>query len=162
VLHRFYRKVSDGGGPAAGLVFDSKGNLYGTTKGGGTNGWGTVFGLDPPKQGGSWTETILYDFGNAGYQPLGGIALNAKGDFYVTTSGGNTFGGGTLFQLRRSGGRWDCTVLHDFTGDPDGAYPIGGLVFNNAGDLFGTTQLGGTGQNCGTGNCGALFEFEPQ
>jgi len=163
VLHRFYQKISDGRGPAAGVVFDSKRNLYGTTEGGGTNGWGTVFRLEPHKRGDFWSESILHNFGNDGYQPQGGLLIDAKGNIYGTASGGGTSRGGTFFRLERStgGGGWPYKILHNFTGDPDAGYPVGGLVFGRNGDIFGVSQLGGTGQNCGTGNCGTVFAIQP-
>ncbi len=162
VLHRFYRKTSDGAGPAAGVVSDPKGNLYGTTEDGGANGWGTAFRLEFPKQGGSWKETVMCSFGDDGYQPLDGVLLDGSGNMYVTTSGGNNSGGGTVFRLKKSlkGSGWTSTVLHNFTGPTDGAFPVGTL-FDKSGQLFGVTQIGGTGENCRTGNCGTVFEISP-
>jgi hypothetical protein len=162
VLHRF-TSSPDGGGPAAGVVFDAHGNLDGTTIGGGTNGWGTVFRLEPPKQRESWGESILHSFGDDGYQPRSSLLIDANGSIYGTASGGGTSRGGTFFRLDRSPGGegWQCTILYNFTGDPDAAYPVGSLVFGKDGDIFGVTQLGGTGQNCGNGNCGTVFAIQP-
>jgi hypothetical protein len=164
VLHRFYRETGDGAGPTAGLTFDAQGCLYGTTKfgGGGNDADGTVFRLSPGSDG-SWTERVLHTFGTDGYQPQSGLLIDAKGNIYGTASGGGTSRGGTFFRLDRptGGGGWHRTILYNFTGDPDAAYPIGGLVFGKNNDIFGVTQLGGTGQNCGTGNCGTVFAIQP-
>ncbi len=163
VLHRFYRETGDGAGPTAGMIFDTQGSLYGTTKfgGSGNDADGTAFSLTLGSDG-SWTERVLHTFGTDGYQPQSGLLLDAKGNIYGTASGGGTSRGGTLFRLERStGDGWRCTILYNFAGDPDAAYPIGSSVFGKNGDIFGVTQLGGTGQNCGTGNCGTVFEIKP-
>jgi uncharacterized repeat protein (TIGR03803 family) len=163
VLHRFYRKSSDGASPAAGVIFDANGSLYGTTKFGGDNsGEGTVFGLSPNASG-SWTERVLHSLGNDGYEPQSELLLDSKGNIYGTASGGGTSRGGTFFRLERSTDEegWLYTILYNFTGDPDAAYPVGSLVFGEGSHIFGVTQLGGTGQNCGTGNCGTVFEVQP-
>ncbi|MGA8491566.1 MAG: choice-of-anchor tandem repeat GloVer-containing protein [Terriglobales bacterium] len=163
VLHRFYQKAGDGAEPTTGVIFDAEGALYGTTKSGGDDsGEGTVFRLTSGSDG-SWTERVLHSFGTDGYQPQSGLLIDAKGDMYGTASGGGTSRGGTFFRLDRSTGGegWQCIILYNFTGDPDAAYPIGSLVFGNNGDIFGVSQLGGSGQNCGNGNCGTVFAIEP-
>ncbi len=163
ILHRF-KAAPDGSSPAAGVIFDGEGELYGTTEGGGGgNSSGTVFKLIPNANG-SWTEHILYSFqdGNDGGQPRGSVVLNTEGDIYGTASIIGSRRGGTMFRLRPgTGGSWDFAVLYDFAGDPDAGYPVGDLVFGKGGDIFGVTQLGGNGQNCGTGNCGTVFAIQP-
>ena len=89
--------VKDGYAPCGSLAIDSKGNLYGTTLNGGTNGTGTVYELSPPAEGGTtWTETILYNFGaagsNDGYNPVAGVTLASS---TATTLYGTTVCGGT-------------------------------------------------------------------
>ena len=154
---------TDGAGPAAGLIMDSKGNLYGTTSGGGTNttaddnyGGGTVFELEPPAQtGDSWTENVLWNFGSGkdGYNPVAGLILDSKGNLYGTTFSGGTTGGGIAFKLEppaEAGGGWTEKVLYNFcahTGCPDGENPAAGLVEDSSGNLYGTTANGGTGSN---------------
>jgi len=153
VLYSFsYLSQTDGYYPMAGLVFDSKGNLYGTTSDGGTGqdleGGGTVFELTPTG-GGGYTEKVLYSFGGGstnGYRVLGGVVLDAAGNIYGTaTAGGNGFDlDGTVFELSPVGGGWAETVLHSFGAyETDGINPRAGLVFDAAGDLYGTTWGGG-------------------
>jgi uncharacterized repeat protein (TIGR03803 family) len=151
-LHSFSKNGTDGLYPLAGLIFDAAGNLYGTTYQGGSYGTGTVFELTPTA-GGIWTETILNNFesgGTDGYESLAALTL-AAGNIYGTTFSGGTgcasYGGcGTVFELTpTAGGSWAETVLHYFAGGPsDGAGPYTGLVFDAAGNLYGTTFTGGT------------------
>jgi len=147
IIHSFVG--SDGAQPLAALVFDSKGNLYGTTViGGNDNGCicGTVFQLTPSANG-TWTEKVLYNFGSAspldGVAPDGSLIFDAKGNLYGTTQA--ALGGqGTVFELSPgSGGTWTEKVLYTFTGGADGGSPVGGLVFDSLGNLYGTTNLGG-------------------
>ena len=148
MLHRFTGR--DGAVPHGALIFDAPGNLYGTTHNGGTNGYGTVFQLDP-----SGALTVLHSFtgGSDGAYPEAGLIADMAGNLYGTTYGGGA-GGGTVFQLQASG---TLTVLHTFTGG-DGAYPVAGLLADAAGNLYGTTAGGGSGANCAHG-CGTVFEL---
>jgi uncharacterized repeat protein (TIGR03803 family) len=158
--------------PYAGVVFDSAGNLYGTTVFGGSgagctaaNGCGTVFKLTPEANG-TWNETVLYSFndnGADGYNPYGGVVFDSAGNLYGTTyyGGKNTADGGysgTVFKLSpHANGTWSEKLLHSFGGDSnvgDGYQPYAGLTFEN-GDLYGTTVLGGKY------NGGTVFELVP-
>lgn len=139
---------SDGGDPAAALVFDTAGNAYGTTVTGGTFGYGTVFELSP--NGTGWTETVLYSFAGSpdGKNPYGGVTIDSAGNLYGTTvAGGNSFcsgdGCGVVFKLANSGGNWSESVLYNFQGGKDGAGPGSALIFDTAGNLYGTTPDGG-------------------
>jgi uncharacterized repeat protein (TIGR03803 family) len=173
VLHRFGRYNqchcgTDGLSPGAGLVRDAAGNLYGTTTRGGTFGWGTVFELSP-KAGGGWNEAVLHSFndvGTDGFFPVAGLLIDAAGNLYGTTTGGGANGGGgTVFELTpQSGGNWTETVLHSFAGGPnDGADPAAGLIFDAAGNLYGTTFMGGSDTSgCQSDGCGTVFELTPQ
>jgi uncharacterized repeat protein (TIGR03803 family) len=138
VLHSF--TGGDGSIPYAGLVIDTAGNLYGTTLFGGSSGYGTVFKLDP-----SGTETVLHSFTNSGGDgayPFAGLLVDKVGNLYGTTDVGGSFGYGTVFKLDRSGTE---TLLHSFTNTGgDGAYPLAGLVMDTAGNLYGTTNDGGS------------------
>ena len=138
VLYKFGGSP-DGAFPSAGLVRDNAGNLYGTTTyGGGGCDCGTVFKVDT-----SGKETVLHTLtGTDGIYPYGGLIRDAAGNLYGTASGGGLYGAGTVFELDTSGSE---TVLYKFTGYSDGAGPIGGLVRDNAGNLYGTAGGGGAG-----------------
>ncbi len=166
----------DGLGPHGGLAWDSAGNLYGTTLGGGaigqlckgTGGCGTVFELSPLASG-KWQENVLYRFKgcqNDGCHPTGGVVFDSTGNLYSTTTGGGDAGCGigrcgTVFELTRSSSGWRETVIYHFRGvlQGDGSGPQAGLTFDSAGDLLGTTLAGGTG-SC-KGGCGTVFELTP-
>ena len=164
VLHKFTGQ--DGQHPYAGLIFDAKGNLYGTTRDGGSNSSGTVFKLTPNANG-SWTESVLYSFCSLnscadGSTPLSGLIFGATGSLYGTTAAGQGGGSGVVFQLKpRADGSWTESVLHRFTGPPDGLEPAAGLTFDTAGNLYGTTIYGGSGPDCGSFGCGVVFELTP-
>ena len=145
VLHSFNDNGKDGFAPLAGLIFDEAGNLYGTTYGGGTYGYGTVFELTP-KAGGAWTETVLHscnDNGKDGYESYASLILDAPGNLYGTTSVGGAYGYGTVFELApKAGGGWTETVLLSFN-DKDGFSVLASLIFDASGNLYGTTYAGG-------------------
>jgi uncharacterized repeat protein (TIGR03803 family) len=156
VLHNFTGSP-DGDLPSAGLMYDGEGNLYSTTTLGGSVGYGTVFKLDP-----TGTESVLYSFagGSDGGDPYGGLVRDKAGNFYGTTSyGGNSgYGDGTVFKVSNRG---EETVLFTFTG-ANGATPVAGLVRDSAGNLYGTTEWGGTSTACdyNKGGCGVVFELD--
>jgi uncharacterized repeat protein (TIGR03803 family) len=157
VLHRF-NGTPDGAGPVAVLVEDEEGNLYGTTEVGGLKGGGTVFKIDAVGH-----ETILHNFagpsgGGDGEYPHAGVIRDAEGNLYGTTYGGGALSEGTVYQINASGIE---TVLHSFTGGPDGGRPASALLIDSSGNLYGTTQYGGNGECYGNG-CGVLFELSPQ
>ena len=164
VLYRF-TGGTDGRSPDANVVFDSAGNLYSTTYGGGANGSGTVFELTPNSDG-SWTEMVLYSFtggadGGGAYAPL---IFDAGGSLYSTTYYGGANGYGVVFELTpSSGGNWTETVIYSFQGGTDGARPVSGLIFDAAGNLYGMTDHGGKpGCNWyGGSGCGTVFELKP-
>ena len=145
---------TDGSSPTAGVIFDSAGNLYGTTTFGGAYGYGTVFKLAPDSDG-SWAESVLYAFKGDpdGYFPESGLIFDAAGNLYGTTSGGGDYYNGTVFQLTPlSTGSWTENKLHSFAG-PDGSAPDAGLIFDQAGNLYGTTYVGGSN------DVGTVFEL---
>ncbi len=156
---------SDGGYLDAGLIFDSSGNLYGTAYIGGAYGNGVVFELTPNSDG-NWTETVIYSFtgGADGGNPSASLIFDAVGNLYSTANLGGAYGYGTVFMLSpNSGGTWTETVLYSFAGGTDGAFPIAGLIFDAAGNLYGTTNKGGKG-NCPDytyRGCGTVFELTP-
>jgi len=145
VLHSF-PGGSDGSYPVAGLIADSAGNLYGTTRYGGANSSGTVFKLTP--SGGSWSETVIYSFagGNDGSSPAASLVMDKAGNLYGTTRFGGPASAGTVFELSPSGSSWTETVLYSFTGGADGGSPQAALTWRN-GSLYGTTPQGGVSSN---------------
>jgi hypothetical protein len=228
-------QFGDGANPNGGLVFDSKGTIYGTTYFGGSNkkgkceggpggtGCGTVFSLTPGKNGGPWKEKLLHLFRGIpdGSNPGAGVTIGENGDLYGTTMWGGVEGtGGTVFQVTQSSGEpngwteavlyrftdkndganpraalvfgaddypygtatiggeggsvggdvfrlkpraqkgWALGVLHGFGGIPDGFFPAASLIFDKQGNIYSTTQEGGTGAGC-AGGCGTLFEVSP-
>jgi uncharacterized repeat protein (TIGR03803 family) len=132
---------ADGGGPEAGLVFGSTGNLYGTTYFGGAYGYGVVFELSP---GSPWTEKVLYNFTGAtdGAYPQSTLISDSSGNLYGTTVSGGS-GAGVVFVLLPGSPNWTEVVLYAFSGAGDGGNPAAGLVRDAAGNLFGTTEYGG-------------------
>jgi len=217
VLHSF--NGNEGAYPS-GLIFDSAGNLYGTTQRGGTHNAGTVYRLAAGANG-KWTEKVLYSFGGKyGTEPNPGLTFDAAGNLYGTTSSGGsqkggvvfelvhgangtwtenvlhsngterdgpgeygqdgltfdaagnlygaTFGGGEnygeIFRLTRGAhGKWSQKVLYNFTSSTGtgGVQPVGGLIFDSVGNLYGATWEGGLGGGCGDLGCGVLFELTP-
>jgi uncharacterized repeat protein (TIGR03803 family) len=169
VVYNFGATASDAAHPVASLIFDAKGNLYGTSFGGGAYGVGAVFEL-LPATGGGWTEKVLHSFGSTltdGEQPEAGLVMDAKGNLYGTTQvgGANGYGlngYGTVFELSpASGGTWTEKVLYSFNylSKTDGYYPTSPLVFDSKGNLYGTTTDGGSGQDLEGG--GTVFELSP-
>jgi uncharacterized repeat protein (TIGR03803 family) len=155
---------TDGRAPQSGLVFDQAGNLYGTSEG----GYGLVFKLTP--NGKIWTFSVLYNFtgGVDGSGPSGNMVFDGAGNLYgAAQSGGNlslcySSGCGTIFKLTPSTGTWTLTVLYTFPGGSGGAYPNGGLTFDQSGSLYGTAG-GVDSKACSSGQegCGAVFELKP-
>jgi len=152
---------NDGGDPAAQLIFDSAGNMYGTTVVGGLYGCGTVFELN--LSGDQWQETVLYNFDcfSTGKNPYGGVTLDNSGNLYGTTvaggSGGECSGDGcgVVYELTKSGDNWSETVLYNFTGGDDGFGPGSAVVFDTAGNLYGTTPDGGAYE------AGVVYQLSP-
>jgi uncharacterized repeat protein (TIGR03803 family) len=156
-----FENGADGGGPQAGVIFDHAGNLYGTTLYGGSgDGCGTVFQL-VPTLGGGWTKNILHSFNSMsldGCFPYGGLTFDAAGNLYGTTVSGGTDDTGAVFELTpNSNGSWNYSVIYSFQqgGTGDGANPHATLVFDNSGNLYGTTLNGGIL------NAGTVFEMTP-
>jgi uncharacterized repeat protein (TIGR03803 family) len=148
-----------GGAPTTGVTLDSQGNLYGTTVEGGAYRSGTVFELSPGTDG-KWTERVLYSFCALtncadGGGPSSGVIFDQQGNLYGV-AGGGTLGHGVVYELfPASNGQWSETVLYNFTGGADGGMPEGNLVADSAGNLYGTTFLGGGQYN----DSGVAFEL---
>jgi uncharacterized repeat protein (TIGR03803 family) len=163
VLYSF-RGGTDGVSPSAGVVFDSAGNLYGVTAAGGTAGAGTVYKLTPNSDG-SWSESVLYSFqgGSDAAGPNSTLNFDTAGNLYGS-AGGGAYGHGAIFRLMpSSGGQWTESVVYSFTGGLDGDGPSGGLIFDNAGNLYGTTIHGGAYPTCNDEPyCGGVaYELTP-
>jgi uncharacterized repeat protein (TIGR03803 family) len=159
VLHHF-GVGSDGQAPYGRVISDASGNLYGTTAFGGTSGLGIVFELSNSGAPAGWTETVLYNFAGSsdGSQPYGGLIFDSAGNLYGTTYRGGTSNAGTVYQLAHptgQGGAWTETVLYSFAGGNDGMGPQGDLIFDQAGNLYGTTDNGGSPGN------GIVFQLTP-
>ena len=165
---------TDGGFPVA-LAFNGAGNLFGTTFSGGvTNspcgGCGTIFEMTPSASG-QWTKQILYSFtdGLDGGFPSSGVVLDGAGNLYGETFDGGSFacpesGCGTVYELKFDSGEWKLQVAHTFNGldGAKGSQPDGGLTFDAAGNLYGTTSGGGD-LACNNGNgCGTVFKLSPK
>lgn len=154
ILHRF-GSGTDGGQPIGGLVLGPDGSLYGTTSEVGAYGNGTVFEIK--HAGNHWAESTLYNFNSNGdpNSPAAGVTLDAQGNLYGTASLGGAYGNGAVYMLTRSSSGWTETVLYNFQGADDGANPVGGVVLDEAGNLYGTTFDGGV--NGG----GTVYEMSP-
>ena len=155
-FYEFKGSSGDGAHPHAGLVSDKNGNLYGTTQNGGLDGLGTVFEIDA-----TGNETVLYSFTGSpdGASPYGRLVMDSQGNLYGTTLQGGTStncngGCGAVFKISFSNGTPTESLLYSFTGGTtDGEYPVGGLVMDSAGNLYGTTWYGGSGSQ------GTVFEI---
>src|SRR5271167_1667552 len=143
---------NDGAYPVAGVTIAPNGILYGTTYWHGSDDFGTIFSLRPAPQAPktalvAWGETVLHAFagGNDGVYPYSNLVFDQAGNLYGTTlTGGNGYG--VVFQLTPNGaGGWTEKILYSFSGGNDGANPYAGVVFDQLGNLYGTTWVGGNG-----------------
>jgi len=140
VLYNFTGK-SDGCNPSQGMVVDESGALFGTTPNCGSINKGTIFKIDSAGK-----FTVLHGFtGSDGANPAGGyLTMDKSGNLYGVTQSGGLFDNGELYKLSKGG---KLTVLHSFRRDRDirdGYYPIGSVVLDEAGHIYGTTNAGGS------------------
>ena len=151
VLYSF-QLSPDGSAPYGQLLRDSHGNLFGTTIGGGTANCGTVFKLDR-----TGAETVVFNFpcATAGQSPMAGLIQDSAGNLYGTTYGTTgiyaPFYYGTIFKIDTNGVE---SVLYSFTGGADGGNPVGKLLMDPNGNLYGTTFAGGDS------NDGVVFKVD--
>jgi uncharacterized repeat protein (TIGR03803 family) len=138
VLHSF-GATGDGEKPMGQLLQDKAGNLYGTTYGGGADGYGSVFELS--RSGSGWNETVLYSFQGSPTNlqgPEAAVVMDGSGNLYGTTYYGGNHNGGTIFELSPSNGSWVETALYVLQADAVG----GGLLLGRNGELYGAASVG--------------------
>ena len=146
-LHDF--NGTDGESPSGPPIEGTDGNFYGTTGGGGSDDWGTVYKITP-----SLVFTSLYSFDSThGATPFSQLVEGTDGNFYGTTSAGGANNMGEVFKITSQG---KLTVLHSFTGSPDGQRPFCALLLASDGNFYGTTSEGGAN------NVGTVFKITSQ
>jgi uncharacterized repeat protein (TIGR03803 family) len=156
VIHAF-TGGSDGSGPGARVALDGRGNVYGMTPTGGANGLGTIYALHPRSNGG-YALRVLHTFtgGSDGSSGSAGKLVVRNGRIFGAATTGGSFGAGTVFQLRPTpSGEWDFRTSYSFQGAPDGVFPYGALLFDAAGNIYGTTYYGGTN------GLGTVYKLSP-
>jgi len=156
VIHSF-TGGNDGSGPGNGVTFDPRGDLYGMTPTGGAYGLGTVYEL-LPQTAGAWKIRVLHAFtgGDDGSSASAGrLTLDYAGNLYGVTTVGGAYGDGVVFELTRGQTGWTLLPLYAFKDQPDGALPYGGVIFDKAGNLYGTTYY------AGEGDVGTVYELTP-
>jgi uncharacterized repeat protein (TIGR03803 family) len=157
VLHAFTGGSDGATGSAGRLILDRVGHLYGVATAGGANGKGVAFRLVLTASGQAFLQTLYAFKGqpDAGF-PYGGLTFDSLGNLYGTTyyDGANNLG--AVYELTYSNGAWSERVLYSFQGGSDGSHSISNLVFDQAGNLYGTTSEGGSG--C---SCGVIFKVAP-
>ena len=152
-----FKSSEDGDYPNGGLIM-VKGRIYGTTMYGGAYGQGTVYELSHTKEG--WVKTTLHDFTGLadGEQPWSGVVADNRGNLYGYAG---SHPDGLIFELSPDGsGRWQYQVIHVFTGNGEGVGPLGGVIVDDAGNLYGATSQGGE-NDCYGYPCGIIFELSP-
>ena len=159
-----FKGGEDGSSPLAGVVIGPDGALYGTTNNDGSNGGGTAYLLRPPLTACKtsfcfWSETMMHSFGGSGdgYAPgNGSLLFDQAGNIYGTTEFGGSAGAGSVYELTKSGNSWTENILYSLGGPPnDGFQPDAGVIFDPAGNLYGTTATGGADGD------GTAFEITP-
>src|SRR5271165_4874194 len=150
----------DGCAPSGPLTLDQAGNFYGTTLNENGKGYGNVYELSPYH--GGWTETVLHAFtlsnGDGIFPGYGGVVFDKAGNLYGMTSGGGDlscapgYGCGMVFQLTPSGSGWTESDVYSFENGSDGAYPLGGVIFDSSGNQR-SRPLRGMPRRCRSRNC---------
>jgi uncharacterized repeat protein (TIGR03803 family) len=153
ILYRFGGS-GDGTSPLSAVILDQSGNVYGTTSGGGSAGFGTVYEQSPTQSG--WLERILYSFQNGadGKDAAGGLVMDATGNLYGDTYHGGSENGGTIYELTRAGGNWTFNLLYSISAPGQNGGPWDTLVIDGSGSLYGTTYASGHGD-------GSVFKLTP-
>ena len=156
VIHAF-TGGEDGSGPGSRVAVDVHGNLYGMTPTGGSNGVGTIYAMHP-RTNGTWDFRVIHTFtgGADGSSGSAGKMVVRNGKIYGAATTGGAAGAGTVFQLAPTRtGEWLFKVLYTFQGAPDGSFPYGALLFDAAGNIYGTTYYGGTS------GLGTVYQLSP-
>jgi uncharacterized repeat protein (TIGR03803 family) len=145
----------DGSFPYGALYRAASGKFYGSTYYGGRNGIGSVYELSP-RSTGEWGERVIYSFQNGtdGNSPISNLVSDTAGNLYGTTSEGG-LGSGTIFKLTPGANGWTESVVHSFSGPPDGGFSYNGMVVDAFGNFYGATVHGGTN------NDGSVYQFTP-
>jgi uncharacterized repeat protein (TIGR03803 family) len=154
VIHAF-TGGDDGSGPGARVTVDRGGEVYGMTPTGGTYGLGTIYKMSP-RQGRTWTFRVIHAFtgGRDGGSGSAGRMILRNGNLFGAATTGGTYGSGVVFGLTPRGvGEWHFRTIYSFTGQPDGSFPYGALLFGRSGNIYGTTYYGGTN------NIGAVYKL---
>jgi uncharacterized repeat protein (TIGR03803 family) len=143
VIHQFTGGI-DGSGPGAPVAVDKQGNVYGTTPTGGASGVGVVYQIKP--SGSGWTLNVIHAF-TGGTDGSGGSAgrffIDTAGNLFNVCTTGGAHGFGVVYEISPGAGKWKFTALYAFKDQPDGASPYGGVVFDKAGNMYGTTYYAG-------------------
>jgi uncharacterized repeat protein (TIGR03803 family) len=156
VIHAF-TGGDDGSGPGSRVALDKRGNVYGMTPTGGANGLGTIYEIHPKANGG-WALRVIHTFtgGSDGSSGSAGKMLLRGGHLYGAATAGGINSSGTVFELTPTRiGEWDFKLLYSFQGAPDGVFPYGALLFDAAGNIYGTTYYGGAN------DLGAVYKLSP-
>lgn len=157
----------DGSFPWGGITIGPNGALYGATYTGGTLGHGVIFNLRPPATicrsvNCPWDESVLYNFMRAddGGDPQASVVFDVNGNFYGTVVNGGSGNSGVVYEMSPSNGGWTYQVLYPFTGGQDGTNPDSLLLFDQAGNMYGSALAGGN-PGCAGFGCGTIFELSP-
>ena len=156
VIHTF-TGGNDGSGPGAGLTLNKHGDVYGMTPTGGAYGLGVIFRLHLQNSG-VWSLKVLHAFtgGDDGATGSAGRLILRRGILYGAATVGGANGQGTIFSLKHVPGEWQFKTLYSFKGQPDAGFPYGGLTFDQAGNIYGTTYYDGAN------DFGSVYQLSPQ
>jgi uncharacterized repeat protein (TIGR03803 family) len=156
IIYAFKGGASDASGPTTNLSFDAKGNLFGGTA---TNlqYFGAIFELTP-STGGAWSEKVIHRFAAPYDDPGQQLVFDGQGNLYGSVLAPVGLGGGVFKLSPQPDGTWKETMLHTFSGQHgEGTTPLGGVLLDGNGNIFGTTERGGNKFNDGT-----VYELSPQ
>ena len=158
VIHAF-TGGDDGSGPGARVTLDPSGDVYGMAPTGGADGLGTIYKLHQGHNG-TWSLTVIHAFtgGADGATGSAGRMVLRQGRLFGAATAGGIYGSGVVFEVRPRGnsGHWNFRTIYSFRGQPDGSFPYGALLFDRAGNIYGTTYYGGAN------GIGSVYQLSPQ